>query len=125
MNDYRKNISCEEFSACMAELIAAGEDIFAHPHVRKCKLHRALLEDLETIARVAKKMFPEVDPAEAVWDQIETRIGQGHCPNPIVSHPGPGSQVVVSIRVIEAWKPARAHSRAFSSSEEQKPSSPV
>jgi hypothetical protein len=118
MIDHRQNMSCEEFSACMVALIAAGEDVFAHPHVRKCKLHRALLDDLEAIARVAKQMFPDLDPPDAVWDQIETRIANGHCPDPIVAHPWPGTEVVVSLRVIEHGSPPRLNR----SSSQDKPS---
>jgi hypothetical protein len=101
----RKNMSCEEFSACMADLIAAGQDIFAHPHVRKCKLHRALLDDLETIARAAKEMFPEVDPADSVWTEIQARMAQEPHPNPMVSQPFPGYRVVVAVQVVEHGSP--------------------
>lgn len=101
----RKNMSCEEFSACMADLIAAGEDIFAHPHVRKCKLHRALLDDLETIARAAKEMFPEVDPADSVWTGIQARMAQEPLPNPVISHPFPGYRVVFAVQVMEHGSP--------------------
>src|SRR5579871_2411490 len=97
----RKNMSCEQFSACMADLIASGEDIFAHPHVRRCKLHRALLDDLETIARAAKEMFPEVDPPDTVWEGLQARMAQEQFPPPIVSGPFPGFRVVSALRVIE------------------------
>ena len=100
-----KNMSCEEFSACMADLIAAGADIFAHPHVRKCKVHRALLEDLETIARAAKQMFPEIDPPDTVWEGIQAQMAQDQHPNSIVSHPFPGYGVVFTMRVIEQGSP--------------------
>jgi hypothetical protein len=105
MTHNRKNMSCEEFSARMADLIAAGVDIFAHPHVRKCKLHRALLDDLETIARAAKELFPEVDPADSVWTGIQARIAQEPHPDPIVSQPSPGYRVVFAMQVIEHGSP--------------------
>lgn len=104
MTDKRKHMSCEEFSACMADLIAAGEDIFAHPHVRRCKLHRALLEDLETIAKVARQLLPEVDPPDTLWDGIQARLGLDQ-PGPIVSDPWDGCRVAFALRVIENYNP--------------------
>ena len=104
MTDKRKHMSCEEFSACMADLIAAGEDIFAHPHVRRCKLHRALLEDLETIAKAARQLLPEVDPPDTLWDGIQAQLGLD-LPGPIVSHPWQGCRVVFSLQVIENYNP--------------------
>jgi hypothetical protein len=102
MIDNRKHMSCAEFSACMAELIAAGEDIFAHPHVRRCKLHRALLDDLEAIAKAARQIFPEVDPPDTLWDRIQEELAQKQ-PGPMVSDPWPGYRVVVAIHVIEYY----------------------
>jgi hypothetical protein len=114
MTAKRKDMSCAEFNACMAELIAAGQDIFAHPHLRRCKLHRALLDDLEAIAKAAREMFPEVDPPDTLWDGIQARLGQEH-PAPIVSDLWPGYQVVFAMKVIERCNPdtsppARDHS---------------
>jgi len=100
MIDNRKDMSCREFSARMAELIAAGEDIFAHPHVRRCKMHRALLDDLETIAKAARQLFPEVDPPATLWDGIQARLGL-HQPEPIVSDLWPGSRVAFAMQIIE------------------------
>ena len=105
MTHKRKTMSCEAFSACMAELIAAGEDIFAHPHVRKCKLHRALLKDLETIAQAAKQMFPEIDPPDSVWEGIQTRIEQEQPFVSMMSAPFPGFEVVFAMRVTENGSP--------------------
>ena len=110
MNDNRKHMSCEAFSACMADLIAAGEDIFAHPHVRRCKLHRALLEDLETIAKAARQLLPEVDPPDSLWEGIQAQLGIDQ-PGPIVSDPSHGYRVVFSLRVIENYN-AHASPRA-------------
>jgi hypothetical protein len=67
-------MSCEEFDAHMSEMIAAGEDIFNHPHVRTCELHKALLADLEAIAIAAKELFPEVDPPDDLWKGIEGKL---------------------------------------------------
>src|SRR5579871_6685787 len=100
----RKTMSCEQFSARMAQLVAAGEDLFAHPHVRHCKLHRALLEDLEQIARAAKQMFPEVDPPDTLWAGIEARLGEEFSVS-ILSEPWPGCRVVINAQVIEGYNP--------------------
>ena len=97
MIDNRKDMSCQEFSACMADLIASGQDLGTHPHVRRCKLHRALLEDLESIARAARQLFPEIDPADSVWEELQARLAK--------EEPGKGSnsrsgyRVVTTIRV--------------------------
>jgi len=104
MIDNRKDMSCQEFSARMAELIGAGEDIFAHPHVRRCKIHRALLDDLEIIAKAARQLFPEVDPPATLWDEIQSRLGFQQ-PEPIVSDPWPGCRVVLAMQMIEHYNP--------------------
>ena len=105
MRPTRKHLSCAEFSASMARLIGAGEDIFAHPHVRQCKLHRALLDDLEAIAQAAKEMFPDIDPPDTVWGGIQSRMAQGQQPDPVVSDPWPGCRVVFTMQVIESYNP--------------------
>jgi hypothetical protein len=102
MIDNRKDMSCEEFSACMAELIAAGRDIYAHPHVRRCKVHRALLDDLETIAKTARKLFPDVDPSDTLWDGIQARLPQ-ESPAPMLAAPWPGCRVMFAMQVIEGY----------------------
>lgn len=101
----RKPISCAEFTACMADLIAAGEDIFAHPHVRRCKLHRALLNDLEAIASAAKQMFPEIDPPDTVWAGIQASLADQDRPDPIISDPWPGCRVFFAMQVIDPFDP--------------------
>lgn len=103
MIDNGRNMSCQEFDACMAELVAAGEDMFAHPHVRRCKLHRAFLEELEVIAQAARQLFPDLDPPEAVWNGIEAEIASQ--PGPVFSDPLPGYRVVFSMRFIEQGSP--------------------
>jgi hypothetical protein len=116
MTDNHKHMSCAEFSACMADLVAAGEDIFSHPHVRSCKLHRALLGDLEVIARAARELFPEIDPPDTLWEGIQARLDQ-EPPGPFLSEPWPGYRVVVAIKVMEqnnASPPAPGHSFAKS-----------
>ena len=76
MIDDPRNMTCEEFQSRMPDLIGAGEDAFAHPHVQSCALCRALLNDLETIAEAARQLFPVEDPPDRLWEQIETAIKQ-------------------------------------------------
>jgi hypothetical protein len=70
----QSKLRCAEFQAQLPELIGAGEDASAHPHVQSCELCRALLADLETIAEAARQLFPSVEPPDKVWDQIESAI---------------------------------------------------
>ena len=67
-------LSCAEFQAQLPELIGAGEDVAAHPHLQSCELCRALLADLETIAEAARQLFPSVEPPDKVWENIESAI---------------------------------------------------
>lgn len=67
-------MSCAEFQARLPELIGAGEDAAAHPHVQGCDRCRALLAELETIAEAARQLFPSVEPPDEVWTQIESAI---------------------------------------------------
>jgi hypothetical protein len=74
MIDTRKNMSCEEFQAQMADLIGSGADASAHPHVQSCDLCRAFLADLEAIAAAARELFPVQDPSDRVWEHIQSAI---------------------------------------------------
>jgi hypothetical protein len=67
-------MSCEEFQARMPELIASGENLSNHPHLKDCDLCRALLADLETIAEAARQLFPSVEPPSEVWEKIESAL---------------------------------------------------
>jgi hypothetical protein len=69
-----KSISCAEFQAQLPDLIGAGDSAADHPHVRECALCRELLENLETIAEAARQLFPEVEPPDDLWDQIDSAI---------------------------------------------------
>ena len=94
----------------MAHLVAAGEDIFSHPHVQRCKLHRALLDDLEAIAKAARQLLGgEVDPPDTVWNGIQARLEFGREPAPpTVSYIGPGYRVMFAVKVIERWSSGTA-----------------
>lgn len=105
MIDNRKDMSCEEFSASMADLVASGQDIFAHPHVRKCRLHRALLDDLETIAKAARQLLGEVDPSDTLWDGIQARLGFELEPPPFLTEVGPGYRLTLAIKVMNPHSP--------------------
>jgi hypothetical protein len=74
MTENLKDMTCEEFQSHMPELIGAGQDMSAHPHVLSCALCRALLQDLETIAEAARQLFPVEDPPDRLWEQIQSAI---------------------------------------------------
>jgi hypothetical protein len=101
----RRHMTCEEFTARMPQLVASGEDIFAHPHVKSCPVHRALLEDLEAIARAARQLFPDVDPPDRVWAEIEGRIAPSGGLDERISDPFPGCHLVFRVKVMENWSP--------------------
>jgi hypothetical protein len=99
----RRFMTCAEFTAQMAQLVACGEDIFAHPHVKRCRVHRALLEDLETIARAAQQLFPAVDPSDKVWANIEQEIAPSGWLQQRISDPFPGCHFVFRTKVMDNW----------------------
>jgi hypothetical protein len=68
------NLSCVEFQRQLPDLIGSGESITDHPHIHSCRLCRALLADLEAIAEAARQMFPNEEPPDALWGQIEFAI---------------------------------------------------
>jgi hypothetical protein len=74
MSNEPKSMSCAEFQAQLPELIGSGASAAEHPHVKECDLCRELLESLETIAQAARQLFPEVEPPDELWDQIEAAI---------------------------------------------------
>jgi hypothetical protein len=74
MSEMPKSMSCAEFQAQMPELIGSGASAAEHPHVLECALCRELLQNLETIAEAARQLFPEVEPPDELWDQIELAI---------------------------------------------------
>ena len=65
---------CAEFQAQLPELIGSGASAAEHPHVKECNLCRELLESLEAIAEAARQLFPEVEPPENLWENIELAI---------------------------------------------------
>lgn len=74
MTDHRDPMNCAEFQDQLADLVGSGKDISTHPHLRNCERCRALLADLESIAAAARQLFPEVEPPDDLWKQIESAI---------------------------------------------------
>jgi predicted anti-sigma-YlaC factor YlaD len=74
MSQNGNHSSCAAFQSQLPELIASAESIADHPHIKECELCRALLLDLETIAAAARQLFPVVEPADDLWEQIELAI---------------------------------------------------
>jgi predicted anti-sigma-YlaC factor YlaD len=74
MNGDSSKMSCAEFQAQLADLIGSREDLSAHPHLQDCEKCRALLSDLKTIADAARQLFPNAEPPDQVWENIESAI---------------------------------------------------
>jgi predicted anti-sigma-YlaC factor YlaD len=74
MKGDQDKMSCADFQAQLPELIGAGKDASAHPHLEDCELCRAFLNELETIAEAARQLFPSVEPREELWKNIESAI---------------------------------------------------
>jgi hypothetical protein len=74
MTDAPNTLACHLFQAQLSELIGSGENLSAHPHLSSCKLCRALLADLETIAEAARQLLPAVEPPDELWRQIESAL---------------------------------------------------
>jgi hypothetical protein len=74
MTEDRNQMSCHAFQAQLADLIASGEDVSNHPHLKTCDRCRALLADLQTIAEAARQLLPIEQPKEDLWDRIELAI---------------------------------------------------
>ncbi len=101
----RRHMTCEEFTAAMPQLVASGEDIFVHPHVKSCRMHRALIADLEAIAQAAQQLFPDVDPSDNLWAKINDEIAPLGEIDARVSYPFPGLRLVFRTQVMENWNP--------------------
>jgi hypothetical protein len=74
MSEEAKTMTCAEFQAQLPELIGSGASAAEHQHVKECELCRELLSNLEAIALAARQLFPEVEPPDEVWEQIELAI---------------------------------------------------
>jgi hypothetical protein len=75
-------LSCSEFQAQLPELIGGGTPIVFHPHIQSCECCRALLTDLENIAKAARNLLPLEEPPDKLWKQIEAAIKkQNNSPN--------------------------------------------
>jgi hypothetical protein len=68
------HLSCAQFQEQLPDLIASGESVGDHPHLKDCELCRALLADLETIAEAARRLFPSEEPPADLWEHIESAI---------------------------------------------------
>ena len=67
-------VTCEEFQAGMSELV--GEGIREHPHLQTCDRCRALLEELEYIAGIARELLPIYEPGDSVWEKINASLSK-------------------------------------------------
>lgn len=74
MSQYADDVSCAEFQSRLAEMIGAGENLSAHPHMQTCERCRAFVAELEAIAQAARELFPAVEPPDDLWENIESAI---------------------------------------------------
>jgi hypothetical protein len=67
---------CAEFQALMSERIGAGEDLHAYPHMQSCDRCRALISDLEYMAKAIRDMIKPVeqDPTDDLWTKISRQL---------------------------------------------------
>jgi hypothetical protein len=52
----REDAGCEKFQEQVVTLLETGKDPYDHPHPRSCELCRALLDDLEKIAKALRRL---------------------------------------------------------------------
>lgn len=69
--------SCAEFQSRLAEMIGAGENVSAHPHMQTCERCRQFVGELEAIAQAARELLPAVEPPDDLWENIESAIKKG------------------------------------------------
>lgn len=74
MTNDPNQMSCAAFQAQLPDLIASGENVADHPHLKSCELCHSLLADLETIAEAARQLLPVEEPPDEVWEHIESAI---------------------------------------------------
>jgi hypothetical protein len=72
MTEIMNKQACADFQKDLPEAIASGEDLMHDPHLRSCELCQALLADLEFIADAARRLFPNEEPSDHVWGNIES-----------------------------------------------------
>ena len=71
----RRPVTCEEFQSQLPELVAAGQEIQNHEHLKTCDRCSELLAELEYIAGIASDLLlPVYEPGEAVWRKISASI---------------------------------------------------
>lgn len=66
--------SCAAFQAQLPDLIGSGASFAENSHMKTCEDCRALLADLETIAEAARQLCPIEEPADTLWQRIESAI---------------------------------------------------
>jgi hypothetical protein len=69
-----KPMSCEEFQEQLSDFVGSGVDLENHPHFRDCEICKQLYRELETIAEAARRLFPDRQPEDNLWDRIESAI---------------------------------------------------
>jgi hypothetical protein len=71
----QRHVTCEDFQSHLPELVAAGQDLRDHEHLKTCARCTELLEELEYIAGIASDLLlPVYEPGEAVWKKISASL---------------------------------------------------
>ena len=69
-----KSMSCEEFQSQLSDLVGSGVDVENHQHIKECDICRQLYQELQTIAEAARRLFPDQQPEDNLWERIESAI---------------------------------------------------
>jgi DNA-binding IclR family transcriptional regulator len=72
----KSDISCEEFQEQLPEMFESGRALDSEEHLKSCEKCAALVRDLQYIAAQAKLLLPLHDPSPAVWEKIESKLGE-------------------------------------------------
>lgn len=53
-----RRLTCEEFQRLIPELVGSDANLSDHPHAKACANCRQMVQELEVIAKAARKLFP-------------------------------------------------------------------
>ncbi len=74
-------MTCAEFQDKLPDLFESGADLHAQPHLQECEQCASLVNDLEYIAQQAKLLLPIHEPSPAVWEGIQSTLGDKKKPS--------------------------------------------
>ncbi len=71
----KQTMTCAEFQERLPELFESGADLHTEAHLQGCEQCASLVSDLEYIAQQAKLLLPIHEPSPAVWEGIQSTLG--------------------------------------------------